>query len=269
MSAFGNTARTQFRFSAGGRITWAVQRLILITGGIFALQLMLRPVGAYLVAMGMTDPIDWLTFQSSNFLRGYLWQPFTYMFLHGGLWHLVMNLFTLFIFGPDVERELGTPKFYRLYLFCGAVGVLASLLPMASGGLTGGNILGASGATLGVMVAFVYLDPKRQFFMLPLPFPITAMGLLVIVVVLNLITALQGSGVSVATHFGGMGAGYAFMKLVPMYTQWQRRRRFRVVPKEAPPKTSGASESWSDVGKVVNDILKDKEREFRNRDEER
>lgn len=267
MSAFGNAPRAHGGFAFVGRITWAVQRLILITAAAFAVQLVAQPFSFYLTNLGYLDPVDLLNFQPANFVRGYIWQPFTYMFLHGGLWHLFMNLLTLYVFGPDVEREIGTPKFYRLYLFCGAVGVLATLFPYLSTGISI-NILGASGAVMGVMVAFVVLDPYRQLVLFPLPFPITALGLLMVFLVLNLITALQGAGISVATHFGGMAAGYAYMKVVPIYSRWQRRRRFRVVPKDPPPKTGAAAPGWDEVGKVVNDILKSKERDFSDRDQD-
>jgi len=267
MSAYGNARGARVGYSSGGRITWAVQRLILFTAAIFAVQLIARPLEAVLMARGWPDSSELLGFQPTQFFKGYLWQPFTYMFLHGGLWHLTMNLVTLYFFGPDVEREIGTPKFYRLFVFCGAVGVLATLFPFLLAGKSA-NVVGASGAVMGVLVAFVVLDPQRQVFMLPLPMPITALGLLMIFLVLNLVTALQDSGTSVATHFGGMAAGYAFMKFVPMYTRWQRRRRFHVVPKDPPAKTGAAAQGWDDVGKVVNDILKSKERDFSGRDQD-
>lgn len=254
-------------FSTGGRITWAVQRLILATSAIFALQLLIGPISIALLG-GVDDRIvQLLSFRPSSFMTGCLWQPVTYIFLHGGLFHLASNMFTLYLFGPDLERELGTPQFFRFYVFCGAVGVMATLLPVVIQGYgapgVDAHVLGASGAAMGVLAGFVVLDPKREFILFPLPVPITALGLMVIVLVINVISALDGSGVSVATHFGGVAAGYAYMTFVPRINRWRRRRKFSVVPKPGPKPDQPVE--WDKIGKAVNDILKDKEREFLDR----
>ena len=48
-----------------------------------------------------------------------IWQPFTYIFLHGGLWHMLVNLFVLWMFGADIERVWGERKFYKYFFICG------------------------------------------------------------------------------------------------------------------------------------------------------
>ena len=117
------------------RITRAVQRLIIANIAVFAIQLLLDVVQAWPVysLFSLTLPGGYvsekLAFSRSAFVRGAIWMPFTYMFLHVGLWHLFLNMLCLFFFGPDVERVLSTRQFYRFYVICGAVGVLVNLVP--------------------------------------------------------------------------------------------------------------------------------------------
>ena len=261
MSGFSpqNAAHRQIGF--GGGVTWAVQRLIIATSALFALQLLLAPLDYFLKSSGSLELFNWFAFRPGAFLSGSLWQPVTYMFLHGGLWHLFMNMIGLFFFGPEVERELGTPQFYRMYIFCGVAGVLATMIPFVIYGQDA-FVMGASGATMGVLVAFVVLDPQREIRLFPLPFPITALWLLIFFLAMNLLASLDGQAVSVATHLGGMAAGYAYMRLVPKMNYMWRRRKLKVVPKKAPTPTREGPPDWDNIGKVVDDILKGKERGF-------
>jgi len=236
-------------------LTWAVQRLIFLNIGIFALQLLLDPLvaifdgsrhGVLLVPGGSLTRL--LGFTPSAFTHGQIWEILTYQFLHGGLLHLFMNMLWLFFFGPEVERVLGSRQFMRFYLLCGGLGVLATLLPFALRG-DDPTVTGASGAVMGVLIAFAIVDPERQFFLFPLPVPINARALVFIVVILNLISALGDSSVSVATHFGGMIVGYIYMKCRPRWGQWQRHRKQEKEIKDS-------------VGEAVDNIFK-----FQDRDE--
>lgn len=83
-----------------------------------------------------------------------LWQLFTYMFLHGGFWHIFFNMFALWMFGSDLERQWGTRPFIKFYLITGVgAGVITFLLQIYSNIPT----IGASGAIFGVMVAFAMM----------------------------------------------------------------------------------------------------------------
>jgi membrane associated rhomboid family serine protease len=244
------------------RITWAVQRLILANIALFTFQLFCDPIDTFL--QGPQFPklslelSTWFGFQPDLFFRGMVWKPFSYQFLHSGLMHLFMNMLWLFFFGPDVERTLGTRQFFRFYILCGAVGVLATLIPYFIDHNRSPSVIGASGAVMGVMVAFALIDPERQFFLFPLPFPINARMLVLIVVVFQVITARTGgNNVSVATHFGGMAVGLVYMKLVPLYTGWQRRRKRRP---QKPKEKKG--EPHDKMGEAIDNIFnfKDKNR---------
>lgn len=227
-------------------ITWGVQRLILITTAIYAVQLLIDIPFGSVSGGGIASPpggliIRWLSFQPSSLFNGAIWQPFTYMFLHGNLPHLFFNMLWLFFFGPDVERVLGTRQFVRFYLLCGFLGVFASLLPVL---FRGGafSITGASGAVMGVMVAFAMINPTREFFLFPLPVPINARALVMIVIGMNILTAWQGSATSVATHFGGMAVGFAYMKSIPKWRAWRRDAQSR--------------KTRDKIGDAVNNIFK-------------
>lgn len=239
-------------------ITWAVQRLILANSLVFAGQLAANVfLGAPLGLRGaLTTPggvvTALLAFEPAYFLRGFLWMPFTYMFLHSGLLHLFMNMLWLFFFGPDVERVLGTRQFLRFYVICGAIGVLATLIPNSRS-----LVLGASGAVMGVLVAYAVINPQQEFFLFPFPVPVTARAVVFIVIILNIFTALTGSGrTSVATHFGGMAAGFAYMKLTPFFL---RRRNQRDAHK------AKSEDSWDATGKAVDNIFKFEDEKHRRR----
>jgi membrane associated rhomboid family serine protease len=250
--------------TAGGgglRITHAVQRLILLNIACFAGQLLLDPL-QLLVTNVFSGPalrpggvvVYWLGFQPDLFVHGHLWKPFTYQFLHSGLFHLFMNMLSLFVFGPEVERALGTRQFYRFYIFCGAAGVLATILPYLLRG-EAVTIMGASGAVLGVLVAFAMVDPERELFLFPIPVPVNARALVLIMIVLNVMTALSGGAVSVATHFGGMGAGFLYMKCLPGVNAWLHARQRPLRDKKP------QSGNLDRVGEEVDNIFK-----FENRD---
>lgn len=249
----------------GPRITWAVQRLLLANALIFALQLAWDPLEVYLkYRLGwISDVIDTLlAFQVHNLLDGHIWKPFTYMFLHGNLMHLLMNMLWLYFFGTHVERVLGTRQFFRFYVVCGAVGVLANFVPYVVWPLLSGrgedpSVMGASGAVMGVLIAFAMTDPDRQFYMFPLPMPINARALVLIVVGMNIIAGLNEGGISVSTHFGGMITGYVYMKLLPQIHRWQNKRRRS--PGDNRPKNE-----FDKIGEAVDNIFRFDERKKRH-----
>lgn len=248
MSRFSYTMESSSFGSS--RITWAVQRLILANILVFAIQLLSDPLMVWLNARpgfygGGLSP--WLGFQQQRFFAGYIWTPITYQFLHNGLMHLFTNMLCLFYFGPDVERVLGTRAFFRFYLVCGAAGVMATMLPyFLQGEIT--NVVGASGAVMGVLVAFAVVEPDREFFLLLFPWPVNARALVIIVFVMNIISSLDGTSVSVLTHFGGMGVGFLYMKLLPMIISRQRERRRKDVKIKKRPNDK--------VGEAVDNIFK-------------
>lgn len=101
---------------------------------------------------------------------------------------------------------------------------------------------------MGIIVAFAMVDPDRQLFLFPIPFPITARALVFIFLAINLLSAAGGStGTSVATHLGGMAVGYLYMKYRPRLAGWKlKRRKKRAVPKRKQDKMGEAIDNIFD-----------------------
>src|SRR5688500_11132554 len=83
------------------------------------------------------------------------WSAFTYMFLHAGLWHLAMNMYSLYLFGPRLEHLWGARGFALFYIWCGLGGAVFHAL---FGGLA--SMVGASAAIFGVMLAYAMHWPR-------------------------------------------------------------------------------------------------------------
>jgi membrane associated rhomboid family serine protease len=243
------------RFNLGAlapNITWAVRWIILVNAAVFAGQLALAPLE---VATGGTERVlETFGFSAGPLFHGMLWQPLSYQFLHLGLMHLFMNMLWLFFFGPEVERLLGSRQFIRFYLGCGALAVLVPLLPLALLGFEP-IMCGASGSVMGVMVAFAMIDPRRQFVLFPLPVPISAVGMVVLVLVMNVVAGINGDKAQMITHLGGMAAGYGLMKAIPWYYQWRREQA-----REKLKRTRDGDDAPGKVGEAVDNIFKFKDR---------
>ena len=146
------------------------------------------------------------------------WQPLTYMFLHGGVSHILFNMLSLWMFGVELERMWGTAFFTRFYLVCGvgaaATTLLLSLLPGELGqGLYISLTVGASGAIYGILMAYALYFPHRQIYMYFI-FPVPVRIFVLIVGAISLFSAMggPGDGVAHATHLGGLAVGYLYLK---------------------------------------------------------
>ncbi|MGB9605805.1 MAG: rhomboid family intramembrane serine protease [Bryobacteraceae bacterium] len=145
--------------------------------------------------------------------RGYLWQLGTYLFLHGGLTHILFNMFTLWMFGMDLERDWGTRAFLRYYFLCG---IGAGLCVVAINLLWGDpytRTLGSSGAIYGLLLAYGLLYPDRTV-LFSFLFPIKAKYFVLIIGAIAFLGSFgaAGSGVSHVAHLGGMLFGYAYLR---------------------------------------------------------
>lgn len=137
------------------------------------------------------------------------WTFLTYLFLHGSLLHLFANGLGLFIFGPSVERRMGSSRFIAFYLFCGLGGAVLSLL--LTGLLPIGPMIGASGAVLGVAVAFAKFHPDATLVLFPIPVPIKARHLVVLLAVLAGLGAIGGrDDIAHVAHLGGLAFGWLY-----------------------------------------------------------
>jgi membrane associated rhomboid family serine protease len=184
--------------------TPAVRALILACGGVFLAQL-LFPAIPFDLYFGMDSTRPWE-----------LWRWVTYLFLHGGVLHLVFNMFALWMFGSDVEERLGTRRFVGYYFLTGA-GAAVSVIAVDA--LVGQSslVIGASGAVFGILLAFGVLFAERVITLLlffVLPVSMRAKYFVIIYGVLELLYGISGaSRTAHFAHLGGMVFGYLLLKM--------------------------------------------------------
>jgi len=141
------------------------------------------------------------------------WTYLTYMFVHGGLGHLALNMLLLFYWGTALEQRMGGRPFILFYLYCGLGGPLLSLM-IAGMGVAVGPFIGASAAIMGLGVAYTVYWPDAEMLIFPLPFPIKVRYLVVGLLALDLILGVRGGGmVAHWAHLGGAMIGYLYLRL--------------------------------------------------------
>jgi len=193
----------------GGRLPRGVKALLLANAGVFLAQLLLG--NKLIFIFGLTPVL---------LIEGYFWQIFTYMFLHGGLFHILFNMFALFIFGQDIERAWGTKEFIKYYFITGIGAGLASFFLSFNS-----TTIGASGAIFGILVAFALMFPNRIIYLYFL-FPIKAKYLVLLFGILELLASFRytGDGIGHFAHLGGMVVGYFYLK-----ADWRIKSFFRFI----------------------------------------
>ncbi|MEO8371964.1 MAG: rhomboid family intramembrane serine protease [Candidatus Solibacter sp.] len=176
-----------------------------------------------------------------------VWQLFTYLFLHGGTWHLIFNMLTLWMFGSPLETDWGTRRFLKYYFICGIGAGLFDLALNVAFGHWNSTTIGASGAIYGLLVGFGVCYPEQTVLMSFL-FPIKAKYMVMIYAAIELVMSLGvNSGVSNIAHLGGMVVGFVYLKSrlphlrIPIpdwqgaYRQWKLKRakkKFQVYMKK-------------------------------------
>lgn len=198
-----------------GHVTPMVKKLLLATIGVFLVQ--------WLMALSPDTTLggSWVTrgfgLSLSGILHLQVWQLFTYMFLHGGWWHLFLNMLMLFMLGPETERALGSRQFLMVYLLSGVLGGVGWLI-ISAGATPTLPCVGASGAVFGIIGAFAALFPHRQvtlllFFVIPITMKAWVMAVgLAAFEFFFMIEQPFGGGVANAAHLAGGLAGYVFVR---------------------------------------------------------
>jgi membrane associated rhomboid family serine protease len=209
MNYYSNSTRVFF----GGPVTRTVKILIIVNVAVFALQTILRMLGNYF----MVGYFGLIPAAVTHDLR--IWQFATYMFLHGGVFHIFFNMLTLFMFGNDLERFWGTPRFLNYYFLTGiGAGVCSWLVAMNSRTV----IIGASGAIYGLLLAYGMLYPNRIVY-LNFLLPVKVKWLVLIMGVMAFLSSITGDepGVAHIAHLGGMLVGFLFLKSKDWLGQYQ------------------------------------------------
>ncbi len=138
------------------------------------------------------------------------WQLVTYMFMHGGFWHLFLNMFALWMFGMELENIWGSKKFLAYYMMCGIGAGLANLFLSPLFSAVQAPTVGASGSIYGVLVAFGMMFPNRPIFIYFL-FPIKAKYFVVIYMIIELLSVGSNSGIAHVAHLGGGLVGFLYI----------------------------------------------------------
>jgi len=144
------------------------------------------------------------------FAEGHVWQLFTYMFLHGGLLHIGMNMFMLWMFGTTIAHQWGDREFLIYYFVCGVGGGLANwLVAPTSMGVT----LGASGAVIGLLLAYSVMYPDQIVLLMGL-LPMKMKYLMYGLIAIDLLAGLTSTQTGVAhfAHLGGVATGWLYLK---------------------------------------------------------
>lgn len=202
---FGGGFGGGVRFGSGVPMTPVVRQLLIANVVMFLLPL--------LPFVDRPTLNGWLGLVPADvFVGGRVWQLFTYMFLHGGLFHILFNMFLLWMFGTAIEARWGSRDFATYYIVCGLGG---ALLNWVTGPGSPVPTIGASGAVLGLLVAYAMMYPNREILIWFL-FPVKMKYFIWVLVVIDLLGAFGGqsggSGTAHWAHLGGMATGFLFLK---------------------------------------------------------
>jgi len=212
---------SNFRYTRPDRFPPIIKNLIIINFLVWIAQLIYDKQWGLTVKIGLW-PIDTPLFKP--------YQIATHMFAHasyddrGGIvfMHILFNMFALFMFGRILENVWGAKRFLLFYLACG-VGAAATHLIMQE--LMGGFsvAVGASGAIMGVFVAFAYLFPNTELMLIPIPFPIKAKWLAVGYILLDLFGGFGQLGEDKIAHFAHLGGALTGFLIVLFWNKTNRK----------------------------------------------
>jgi membrane associated rhomboid family serine protease len=201
-------ATSNFSYSFGpGPLTPAIKTLVIANVAAFLLSLV-APAITLRLGMRPADVVGQL----------HLWQLVTYMFLHGGIFHILFNMLALWMFGVELERMWGS-RFFTKFYFVSGIGAAATTLVLSfmpvpfADQLYYALTIGASGAVYGVLLAYAMYFPNRPIYMYFF-FPIPAKYFVPIIGGISLLSSMSGPGGGIAhtTHLGGLLAAYLYLK---------------------------------------------------------
>lgn len=228
-------------------LTPALKYLVIVTSAVFVLTYI--PV----LLFDWTAPVYWLGLTPYLVThQGRLWQPVTYLFIHGGPLHIIFNLLMLWMFGSDLERLWGSRQFLFYFFLTGVGAALFDVLLQPSAVTT---TIGNSGAVYGILLAFGLLFPDRPIF-LWFVIPVKAKWVVLGMGIFEFMGELSRShsGISHIAHLGGMLFGFLYLRGGGFWYRWQLgyqewrrarlRRKFEVYMRKHEPK--------DDAGRWIN-----------------
>ncbi len=204
------------------KVTPVVLNLIIINVLVWVAQLFFDMPSFALSSNIALYPID------SGLFKPY--QLITHMFAHSSysirpdgmlgnveLFHILFNMYALWMFGTALENIWGPKKFLLFYLVCGLAAGVAQLF------LSDAAAVGASGAIMGLLAAFAYLFPNVEFFILPFPFPIKAKYMVMIYAGIDLFGGIHPGAADNIAHFAHLGGLVMGLILVIIWNKTNRK----------------------------------------------
>jgi rhomboid family protein len=248
----------RYRMPWSNYVTPAIRNLVLACTGVFLIQTLLNLFDPLLFHR-MTRELGLVPVLVTHALH--LWQPVTYLFLHGGLMHLLFNMLFLWMFGVDLERTWGTRRFYNYFFItgigAGCIDVLVRTVVDPSG-IGSSNIptIGASGAIYGILLAAAVMFPDRKVWLIPFPVQIPMKIYVLGAGAIEFFSTLGtgGDNVSHVAHLGGMLVGYLYLRRGSWFyrarngfSDWQRkraRRKFEVYMRKHKEEPPSGPDNW-------------------------
>jgi len=238
--------RTGFFADRGGMFPPGVKLILILTIGVFMLEMACQALSL------LPIPFVYGSLSTWDLIHGQVWRLITYMFLHGGTTHLLVNMFILWMLGAHLERQLGTRPFLTLYFVAGVLGGLceAGFNAVMFGLYGDGRFLllptvGASAGVMGVLMAFACLNPRAEFlimFIVPMEAWLAALFYALYEtwpIIMDIVygpSPVRSDNVAHAAHFGGMVMGLLWIKWGSIMDRIQvGRPEFRVVRDVVPP----------------------------------
>ena len=181
--------------------TDAIKVLISVNFIVFILQSISSSEIIFFSNFGLVPKLVWSQLK--------IWQPFTYMFFHGDIWHVLINMFVLWMFGSELERVWGKKNFLRFYFITGVGSGLATMLFGLQSTIP---IVGASGAIYGVLLAYGVMFPNRTVYLYGI-IPIKSIWFVIGIGVVAFFSSFNNvTNISHLTHLFGMIIGYLYLK---------------------------------------------------------
>jgi len=216
-----------YSLGIGGAITPAVKYLVIANAAVFLFEFLLHSMdldGVFLRLFALQPSLVYHNL--------FIWQLVTYLFLHGDVGHILVNMFMLWMFGAEMERIWGSRKFLRYYFITGVgAGIVTCFFS------PGSRTIGASGAIFGVLLAYGMTFPNRQI-LFWFVFPMKAKHFVLLMGGIELLASANwvSDGIGHFAHLGGMLFGYIYLKRAWRLREWVsemrwkvRRRRFEVL----------------------------------------
>ena len=255
----GYSGARRYNFDWRGFITPGVKQLVLICSGVFLIQTFAELFGGYAARAWINSWFGLIPLGPIPALR--IWQPFTYIFLHADIIHLLLNMLWLWMFGRELEVVWGKKRFLNFFFLCGVgaglIEIIVKTIPMIWGhepSLV--PTIGASGAIFGILMANAVLFPDRRVWLFPLPVTIPMRPYVAVIGAIEFFFTLGSGGDKVAhiCHLGGMLVAYIYLRRGSFFysvrntvTDWQHRRnrrRFQVYMDKRRNQPPSGPDNW-------------------------